>query len=172
MRGKIMINDAQTVQFISDKIKDDIDINRFIEGLRDKANPDLSEAALDNLKDSVINNSASMALEMLDEITALNSIGIRIDSTTPNDLRLIGDRALKATFTDLYLNKEENLKADVDMDTKMMYNSVYRMIDEVEKGYPDIVVLDEAKILAEASLRKAGYTMEKNKDIDYGEDRY
>lgn len=159
------------IQEISSKIKEEINLDNFS---KDKFPADLSDTAIEKLKENIINNTVSASFDMLDEIKALKNMGISIDTAKPDDLRLIGDRALRQTFMELYLNRDYNLTGPADSNTGYMYRSVYRLINEVERNYPEAVINDEIKILAVASLRKAGYinenSMEKSVDY-YGEDR-
>ena len=159
------------IQEISSKIKEEINLDNFC---KDKFPTDLSDTAIEKLKENIINNTVSASFDMLDEIKALKNMGISIDTAKPDDLRLIGDRALRQTFMELYLNRDYNITGPADSNTRYMYKSVYRLINEVERNYPEAVINDEIKILAVASLRKAGYinenSMEKSVDY-YGEDR-
>lgn len=159
------------IQEISCKIKEEINLDSFS---KDKLPEGLSDTAIEKLKENIINNTVAASFDMLDEIKALKNIGISIDTAKPDDLRLIGDRALRQTFMELYLNKDYNLTGPADSNTRYMYKSVYRLINEVERNYPEAVINDEIKILTVASLRKAGYinenSMEKSVDY-YGEDR-
>lgn len=159
------------IQELSNKIKEEIIFDNFI---KDKFPVDLSDTAIEKLKENIINNTVAASFDILDEIKALKNIGISIDTAKPDDLRLIGDRALRQTFMELYLNRDYNLTGPADSNTRYMYNSVYRLINEVERNYPEAVINDEIKILTVASLRKAGYINENSieKSVDYyGEDR-
>lgn len=159
------------IQELSSKIKEEINLDSFS---KDKLPEGLSDTASEKLKENIINNTVAASFDILDEIKALKNMGISIDEAKPDDLRLIGDRALRQTFMELYLNRDYNLIGPADLNTRYMYKSVYRLINEVERNYPEAVINDEIKILAVASLRKAGYvnknSMEKSVDY-YGEDR-
>lgn len=167
------MGDTNIIQVISNKIREEISLDNLSEEIKNKLNADLSDAAIKKLKENIINNTVAASFDILDEIKALNSMGISIDTAKPDDLRLIGDSSLRQTFMELYLNRDYNLTGPADLDTKYMYKSVYRLINEVERNYPEAVINDEIKILSVASLRKAGYINENSieKSIDYGEDR-
>lgn len=159
------------IRELSNKIKEEIILDNFS---KDKFPVDLSDTAIEKLKENIINNTVAASFDILDEIKALKNMGISIDTAKPDDLRLIGDRALRQTFMELYLNRDYNLTGPADSNTRYMYNSVYRLINEVERNYPEAVINDEIKILTVASLRKAGYINENfmEKSVDYyGEDR-
>lgn len=159
------------IQEISSKIKEEINLDSFS---KDKLPEGLSDTAIEKLKENIINNTVAASFDMLGEIKALKNMGISIDKAKPDDLRLIGDRALRQTFMELYLNRDYNLIGPADSNTRYMYKSVYRLINEVERNYPEAVINDEIKILAVASLRKASYVNENSmeKSVDYyGEDR-
>lgn len=159
------------IQELSNKIKEEIILDNFN---KDKFPVDLSDTAIEKLKENIINNTVAASFDILDEIKALKNMGISIDTAKPDDLRLIGDRALRQTFMELYLNRDYNLTGSADSNTRYMYNSVYRLINEVERNYPEAVINDEIKILTVASLRKAGYINENSieKSVNYyGEDR-